>query len=234
MARAEARGVDAALARRPVRVRPAARRRAVPRRRRRGVAGPTRRRPGSLRGRRRPRACRPTCARATGCSQGGSHACFDRYAGPGRLHPHPCRRHRSSRSASACSAPPMRSLAARAGRSAGRRAGQPVAGDDPDRPPVRLPLRWLARARRRAPRRWSIPPSRREPDVVVVTGDLSADGRPSELEEVAHELARFGGDPAWSSSRATATSSRRSGRRAKREACRSIRTSTTSWPSSRR
>jgi 3',5'-cyclic AMP phosphodiesterase CpdA len=35
----------------------------------------------------------------------------------------------------------------------------------------------------------------REPDLVIVTGDLSADGRPSELEEVARELARFGSVP---------------------------------------
>ena len=35
----------------------------------------------------------------------------------------------------------------------------------------------------------------REPDLVVVTGDLSADGRPGELDEVARELARFGAIP---------------------------------------
>jgi 3',5'-cyclic AMP phosphodiesterase CpdA len=35
----------------------------------------------------------------------------------------------------------------------------------------------------------------REPDLVVVTGDLSADGRPSQLDEVARELARFGAVP---------------------------------------
>ncbi len=35
----------------------------------------------------------------------------------------------------------------------------------------------------------------REPDLVVVTGDLSADGRPAELDEVARELARFGTVP---------------------------------------
>ena len=35
----------------------------------------------------------------------------------------------------------------------------------------------------------------REPDLVIVTGDLSADGRPSELHEVARELARFGAIP---------------------------------------
>jgi 3',5'-cyclic AMP phosphodiesterase CpdA len=35
----------------------------------------------------------------------------------------------------------------------------------------------------------------REPDLVVVTGDLSADGRPDELDEVARELARFGAVP---------------------------------------
>ncbi len=35
----------------------------------------------------------------------------------------------------------------------------------------------------------------REPDLVVVTGDLSADGRPAELDEVARELARFGDVP---------------------------------------
>jgi 3',5'-cyclic AMP phosphodiesterase CpdA len=34
-----------------------------------------------------------------------------------------------------------------------------------------------------------------DPDVVVVTGDLSADGRPSELEAVADELDRFVGIP---------------------------------------
>ncbi len=35
----------------------------------------------------------------------------------------------------------------------------------------------------------------RQPDVVVVTGDLSADGRPEELQAVAVELARFGDTP---------------------------------------
>ena len=35
----------------------------------------------------------------------------------------------------------------------------------------------------------------RSPHVVVVTGDLSADGRPSELDAVARELARFGQVP---------------------------------------
>jgi 3',5'-cyclic AMP phosphodiesterase CpdA len=35
----------------------------------------------------------------------------------------------------------------------------------------------------------------REPDLVVVTGDLSADGRPAELDEVARELDRFGDVP---------------------------------------
>jgi 3',5'-cyclic AMP phosphodiesterase CpdA len=35
----------------------------------------------------------------------------------------------------------------------------------------------------------------REPDLVVVTGDLSADGRTAELDEVARELARFGAVP---------------------------------------
>ena len=35
----------------------------------------------------------------------------------------------------------------------------------------------------------------REPDLVVVTGDLSANGRPSELDEVMRELARFGDVP---------------------------------------
>jgi 3',5'-cyclic AMP phosphodiesterase CpdA len=35
----------------------------------------------------------------------------------------------------------------------------------------------------------------RGPDLVIVTGDLSADGRPSELDEVAVELARFGSIP---------------------------------------
>ena len=35
----------------------------------------------------------------------------------------------------------------------------------------------------------------RRPDLVVVTGDLSADGRPAELDEVAAELARFGSVP---------------------------------------
>jgi 3',5'-cyclic AMP phosphodiesterase CpdA len=35
----------------------------------------------------------------------------------------------------------------------------------------------------------------RRPDLVVVTGDLSADGRPAELEAVARELARFGEVP---------------------------------------
>jgi len=35
----------------------------------------------------------------------------------------------------------------------------------------------------------------REPDLVVVTGDLSADGRPAELDAVARELARFGDVP---------------------------------------
>jgi 3',5'-cyclic AMP phosphodiesterase CpdA len=35
----------------------------------------------------------------------------------------------------------------------------------------------------------------REPDLVIVTGDLSADGRPTELDEVAHELDRFGSVP---------------------------------------
>ena len=35
----------------------------------------------------------------------------------------------------------------------------------------------------------------REPDLVVVTGDLSADGRPAELDEVARELGRFGSVP---------------------------------------
>ena len=35
----------------------------------------------------------------------------------------------------------------------------------------------------------------RAPDLVVVTGDLSADGRPAELDEVARELARFGAVP---------------------------------------
>jgi len=35
----------------------------------------------------------------------------------------------------------------------------------------------------------------REPDLVVVTGDLSADGRPAELDEVARALARFGAVP---------------------------------------
>lgn len=34
-----------------------------------------------------------------------------------------------------------------------------------------------------------------EPDLVVVTGDLSADGRPAELDEVAGELERFGSVP---------------------------------------
>jgi 3',5'-cyclic AMP phosphodiesterase CpdA len=35
----------------------------------------------------------------------------------------------------------------------------------------------------------------REPDLVIVTGDLSADGRPTEFDEVARELARFGAIP---------------------------------------
>jgi len=35
----------------------------------------------------------------------------------------------------------------------------------------------------------------RRPDLVVVTGDLSADGRPAELDEVARELGRFGDVP---------------------------------------
>jgi 3',5'-cyclic AMP phosphodiesterase CpdA len=35
----------------------------------------------------------------------------------------------------------------------------------------------------------------RQPDLVVVTGDLSADGRPAELDEVARELGRFGAVP---------------------------------------
>jgi len=35
----------------------------------------------------------------------------------------------------------------------------------------------------------------RAPDLVVVTGDLSADGRPAELDEVARELGRFGSVP---------------------------------------
>jgi 3',5'-cyclic AMP phosphodiesterase CpdA len=35
----------------------------------------------------------------------------------------------------------------------------------------------------------------RKPDLVIVTGDLSADGRPAELDEVSHELARFGRVP---------------------------------------
>jgi 3',5'-cyclic AMP phosphodiesterase CpdA len=35
----------------------------------------------------------------------------------------------------------------------------------------------------------------RAPDLIVVTGDLSADGRPAELDEVALELARFGAVP---------------------------------------
>jgi 3',5'-cyclic AMP phosphodiesterase CpdA len=35
----------------------------------------------------------------------------------------------------------------------------------------------------------------REPDLIIVTGDLSADGRPSELDEVARELDRFGAIP---------------------------------------
>jgi 3',5'-cyclic AMP phosphodiesterase CpdA len=34
-----------------------------------------------------------------------------------------------------------------------------------------------------------------DPDLVVVTGDLSADGRPAELDVVAAELSRFGGIP---------------------------------------
>jgi 3',5'-cyclic AMP phosphodiesterase CpdA len=34
-----------------------------------------------------------------------------------------------------------------------------------------------------------------EPDLVVVTGDLSADGRPAELDAVARELERFGAVP---------------------------------------
>jgi 3',5'-cyclic AMP phosphodiesterase CpdA len=34
-----------------------------------------------------------------------------------------------------------------------------------------------------------------DPDIVVVTGDLSADGRTAELREVARELARFGSVP---------------------------------------
>lgn len=33
------------------------------------------------------------------------------------------------------------------------------------------------------------------PDLVIVTGDLSADGRPDELDEVARQLARFGSIP---------------------------------------
>jgi 3',5'-cyclic AMP phosphodiesterase CpdA len=35
----------------------------------------------------------------------------------------------------------------------------------------------------------------REPDLVIVTGDLSADARPAELDEVARELVRFGAIP---------------------------------------
>ena len=48
---------------------------------------------------------------------------------------------------------------------------------------------------RRALRRLIESAIAREPDLVVVTGDLTADGRPSELDEVAHELARFGAVP---------------------------------------
>ncbi len=35
----------------------------------------------------------------------------------------------------------------------------------------------------------------REPDLVIVTGDLSHDGRPDQLDEVARELSRFGAVP---------------------------------------
>lgn len=35
----------------------------------------------------------------------------------------------------------------------------------------------------------------RDPDLAVVTGDLSADGRPDQLDEVADELSRFGAVP---------------------------------------
>ena len=73
----------------------------------------------------------------------------------------------------------------------------------------------------------------RRPDLVVVTGDLSADGRPAELDEVAGELARFGAVPrvVIPGNRDLEPSIGPPGRSHGR--CRSTRISTTSSPSSR-
>ncbi len=72
----------------------------------------------------------------------------------------------------------------------------------------------------------------RSPDIVVVTGDLSADGRPAELDAVGRELARFGDVP-----RVVIPGNRdlepSRAHRARRGRCPWTRTSTISWRSSR-
>ena len=194
MARAEARGVDGAWLDALFAFVPAPGRGAVPRRRCRGVAGPPRRRSGSIRG-----GCRP---RPVGGPAGELPAvrraplrlfrpvCRARAASPASG-----RRTRSSRSASACSARRMRSSPSRADARPGGRTGQPVSRMTrivhlsdfhfDGSPELRRALRSLVDSA-----------IARDPDLVVVTGDLSADGRPAELDEVALELARFGADPA--------------------------------------
>ena len=232
MARAEARGVDGAWLDAPVRVRARARRGPVPRRRCRGVAGPPRRRAGSVRGgpRRRPVG---GPARELPAVRRASLRLFRPLCRTRRLHPHPCRRTRSRRSASACSARPMRSWPR--ARTLDRVAPDRPAGVGMTRivhlsdfhfdgsPELRRALRSLVDSA-----------IAREPDLVVVTGDLSADGRPAELDEVARELARFGADPAGRPPRQPRPRAVGGAARARRGRCRSIRTSTTSWRSSRR
>ena len=147
------------------------------------------RRPGSVRSGPRSRAVGGP-ARELPPVPGAAVRLLRPLRGRRRLHPHRMPPARSSRSASGSCARPMRSW------------------------PPRTPAAWRAAAApmtrivhlsdfhfdgspelRRALRSLVDSAIAREPDLVVVTGDLSADGRPAELDEVARELARFGAVP---------------------------------------
>ena len=154
-------------------------------------------------------ACRRTCGRATGCSPGVSTPVSTGMPGPAAS-PASVPPTRSSRSASACSGRRIRSWPR--ARTLDRVA-EPASRcrHDPDRPSLRLPLRWLARAAARPALARGFAPLPASPTSSSSPGTCRRTaGRPSSMRSPSswHGSARSRG----SSSPAIATSSGRSGR----------------------
>ena len=130
-----------------VRVRARARRGPVPRRRCRGIAGAPRRRAGSVRGGPGPRAV-GRCPRELSPVRGAPVRLLRSLCRTRRVHPHPGRR--AGRGCRSTGATRRRRDPRQSERERRRVAPGPAGRDDPHRPPVGLPFRWVARASSRA------------------------------------------------------------------------------------